>query len=306
MRQKKEWVRVLDEAKRLKIDQFMKSELEKMRANILENYPDNVENRKNNPFLPFEHVEIKKYMALGRSVDSQLGNRMQRIIFYLARLRYGILNVPNIVTIDILDEETRQMECVLYCVDSEIAATEYNRNFDPFKQDVYIDKAFSEQEIKSRLKLKARSTALQSRRETFFVTEESFTYIKSKQEKRIPVDLLVFDGTETGLNRADAFEIKMGGKLDTKNAESNAKEVKSLASLFGFLEGSNAYFATCYGECSLAVKSEVEKQLGEGNILNGKAFWEKVLPEDFAYEQFIEMFTSCFINSGLETALQEL
>lgn len=37
MQQKKEWVRVLDEAKRLKIDQCMKSELEKMRTSMLEN-----------------------------------------------------------------------------------------------------------------------------------------------------------------------------------------------------------------------------------------------------------------------------
>ena len=63
------------------------SELSGLAQNVVANFQGNMTNRENNPFLIFSDANAQKYMALGRSVDSQLGNRMQRIIFFFARMR---------------------------------------------------------------------------------------------------------------------------------------------------------------------------------------------------------------------------
>lgn len=72
---------------KLKLTEFIQKELLSMSENIINNFEDNMRNRENNPFLAFEDEDIKKYMGLGRSVDSQLGNRLQRIIFYISRMQ---------------------------------------------------------------------------------------------------------------------------------------------------------------------------------------------------------------------------
>ena len=92
------------------------SELTGLKENVVSNYEENIDNRKNNPFLLFQTKEINKYMALSRSVDSQLGNRMQRIIFYIARMRYGEECVPNIVEINITNKDAGSIDCILYSV----------------------------------------------------------------------------------------------------------------------------------------------------------------------------------------------
>ena len=111
------------------------------------------------------------------------------------------------------------------------------------------------------------------------------------------------------LKSASAFEIKMGGNLDTKNSKSNANEVADLKRLLGFIPCNLSYFATCYGNCSHAVASEVKAILGEHAILNNSAFWNKVLPEDkeaLDYDEFISIFREAFQSTGLEEKLQKL
>ena len=247
-------------------------------------------------------------MALGRSVDSQLGNRMQRIIFFFARMRYGTQHVPNIVEINITDRSARNIECVLYSVNCDLPTTEQNKGFNPYNQYVYINKNSTEKKIKSVLKIKARSTALNKFTYVFNgVSQEVLDFLVEKNIEVLPVDLLFFDCPTTELNGASAFEIKMGGNLDTKNARSNAEEVKSLSDLFGFLTDHSAYFATCYGECSAAVRSDLEAILGDNTICNNRAFWDKIIPSsDFTYEDFIEVYTEAFRATNLEEQLGDL
>lgn len=284
------------------------SELSGLAQNVVANFQDNMANRENNPFLVFDNNDIKKYMALGRSVDSQLGNRLQRIIFFIARLRYGIEHVPNIVEINITDRAAKNIECVLYSVSCDLEAEHQNRGFNPYRQYVYINKNSTENQIKRALKIKARSNAL-GRHSFMFngISDEAMTFLIDKNGKSLPVDLLFFDCPITALDQANAFEIKMGGNLDTKNAESNAKEVKRLSDLFSFLANHSAYFATCYGECSDAVKSDLEEILGGNTICNNQTFWDKVIPlNGFTYNDFIDVYTQAFSATNLENLLQEL
>ena len=73
-----------------KLFKYMKQELLEMKAKILENFDENMENRKHNVFCSFEDKKIVMYMMLGRSLDSQLGTRLQHIAAFLAREKYGM------------------------------------------------------------------------------------------------------------------------------------------------------------------------------------------------------------------------
>lgn len=289
---------------------FMEQELSAMAANVVSNYANNVANRENNPFLAFSDASIKKYMALARSVDSQLGNRLQRIIFYIARIKYGDIHVPNIVAIDISDESERSVVCTLYSVPFDLPVSERNKDFDPYKQVVYVEKNRTDREIKRDLKIKAQSGNLRKLSFRFEqISADAFQNIRSRGDKRIPVDLLYFDCSDDVLNNANAFEIKMGGNLDTKNAKSNAQEVKELAQLFSFLGANYSYFATCYGTCSASVDSKVKEIMGDGAILNGPDFWGKIIPSaggTFTYDDFIRYFREAFLLSHLEDRLKSL
>ena len=72
------------------LEKYITKELQGLRENVISNFSENIENRKLNPFLCIDNKEIVKYMALGRSLDSQLGNRIQHIILYCTRLKYGM------------------------------------------------------------------------------------------------------------------------------------------------------------------------------------------------------------------------
>lgn len=305
-----EWKRKMTEITRDLLYNKMLSELNGLAQNVVANFQDNMANRENNPFLIFDDTNIKKYMALGRSVDSQLGNRLQRIIFFIARMRYNPEHVPNIVEINITDRAARNIECVLYSVSCDLPVEEQNSGFNPYRQYIYIDTHLSERDIKRSLKIKARSTSLHIERfQIYGIPNDAIDNLLNTKVhgKKLPVDLLFFDCEDGTLDGANAFEIKMGGNLDTKNSESNAEEVKRLSSLFRFLTNYFAYFATCYGECSAAVKSDLEEILGDKTICNNRTFWNKIIPHDkFTYDDFISVYADAFQATGLEESLQNL
>lgn len=288
----------------------IRDELNGLAQNVVANFQDNMANRENNPFLFFDDINIKKYMALGRSVDSQLGNRLQRIIFFIARMRYKTEYVPNIVEINITDRIARNIECVLYSVNCDLPEGEQNKGFNPYRQYIYVDTHLSESDIKRKLKIKVHSTSLHIEKYQFFgITNSAMNNLLNNKvyQKKLPVDLLYFDCPSEILDSVNTFEIKMGGNLDTKNSESNAKEVKRLSDVFSFLINHSAYFATCYGDCSVAVKSDLEEILGNNAICNNRTFWDKIIPHDkFTYDDFISVYENVFREIGLEEILHNL
>ena len=77
---------------------YLLVELTEMSQKIEEKYEDRISN---NPFAPFKTVgsNVVKYMSLGRSFDSQLGGRIQKVCMFMARERFGKENVPNFIYI---------------------------------------------------------------------------------------------------------------------------------------------------------------------------------------------------------------
>lgn len=294
----------------MKIEDFMLTELKAMSDNVRENYKENMENREKNPFLPLQNEDIKKYMALGRSVDSQLGNRIQRIIFFLSRQKFGVLGVPNITVLN-YDEPSGKITVTLFSVPLDIDEEWQNTNFNPFAQYVYIANSLSEKEAKRKLKIKSKCDKLLTAK---IVTDMNSSDAKSElakwKGKNYPVDLLTLSLKEIETNGEKTiedlfvYEIKMGGNLDTKNAPSNADEVLKNKNIFSFISNSHSYFATCYGECSQSVKNAMDEKNCE--LLIPDDFWTKVLPTELTYEDFIDKFKVSFKKSKIESTIKKL
>ena len=288
----------------------MLTELKAMSDSICNNYEKNMGNREKNPFLPLVNKNIKKYMALGRSIDSQLGNRIQRIIFFLSRQKFGVLGVPNITVLN-YDERTARVSVTLYSVPIDVEEKWQNKNFNPFAQYVYIDSNLSDKEAKRKLKLKSICNKLAT---TNIEMDVNSPAAKSEllkwKRKNYPVDLLTLSLKEEGTSEKTiidglfVYEIKMGGNLDTKNAPSNADEVLKNKNMFSFVANSHSYFATCYGECSTSVKNAME--LRKCELLTPDDFWTKVLPVDITFKDFIDKYKVAFKKSKIENAIEKL
>lgn len=297
----------MDETFKAELTEFIVSELNQMAQKIKTNYLPNVENRRKNCFLCLNE-DVQKYMALGRSVDSQLGNRIQRIIFYLTRVKYGINAVPNYTLIN-TDEDIIKVST--YSIPYNLDKSEQNAQFNPFNQYVLFNTPKSEREIKNALKVKASSSSLINKEYSIIdAPAEIINTINSySKHKPIPVDLLYFEIDADNLTSSYAYEIKMGGNLDTKNSQSNANEVKKLKDYFLFLDNSNSYFATCYGNCSEAVRRQIINQVGENSIVENKDFWEKVLPTEekgITYDEFLSIYKDAFESSEILKTINEL
>lgn len=289
------------------IKKFVENELNSLCNNISLNYKKNIEKRKDNPFLPLDD-NIQKYMALGRSMDSQLGNRIQRIIFFLSRYKYGDISVPNFTLIKM---EKDEIILTLYSIPINLEVKYQNKNFNPFIQYVYVNKNLSEEEVKKKLHIKAKYNSLET--QTFkFKIASSTKFKKTYREfnnKCYPVDLILFSisKNENGIsfvNSVNVYEIKMGGNLDTKNAKSNSLEVLKNKKIFDFIENNESSFATCYGKCSDAIKKELNEH--KLDLKKPNDFWNCILPDSLSYNEFIEIYEKAFEDAKIKDTLCEL
>lgn len=289
---------------------FINVQLAEMAENITANFSRIMEARKENPFLIIDE-KINKCMGLGRSTDSQLGNRMQNIVFYAARLNYGDEVVPNIVSIT-FDENANEIKCTCYYVPlSKYADTFQTENGrikqQAYKQTVFINKDITIQTVSKKLGLVDNSqNNIKKYEKTFDVKEkETFEYLKKLQKKKkVEIDLLLFNSV------IETFEIKLGGGLDTKNAPANINEISELKKLFAFSNSNHTYFATCYGNGSEAVAQSFDnskKPFDQNDkILQNTRFWSVVLPNEVPYEDFINIYETAFKKAGINEILKLL
>lgn len=264
---------------------FICSQLDEMVQNVISKHRKNQVNRGNNPFLCFNDLYINAFMGMGRSLNSQLGNRLQKIAFKLAQLKYTTVNVPNLVTLRLYNQW-------LYI------GLSWD---DSFSQKLLI----SQSDIQNLQRLLISQYNIQNYIEVMSVNinVDYFNYLSSLiQNKIIPVDLLfIHQGAFY------SFEIKSGGNLDTKNAAANADEVNRLQRIFSIIPDSKSYFATCYnnmGENANPTGS-IFKLLPQ-RILIGQNFWNSILPNNISYQYFINIYNSAFVNVNVEQRLKDI
>ena len=265
------------------LKQFIEEQLNEMARNVVNKSARNIANRAYNPFSLFDGDE-EKYMAVGRSFDSQLGTRLQKIAFYCARYRYGFLNVPNIVVmrendgrlvVEILSYplDKGMTQCLYWdghAVDYLSASCKYTYNLSPEQFGVYTYEFNN-------------------------VNIDEIRNIIIGQGGKMPMDLFFIDD-----NNAYVYEIKAGGNLDTKNKVENRNEVIRLEKVFSMFGNIKSKFATCYN-------NRGEGNSPDGAILGmldaehkaiGRFFWEEILPlDEMTYEEFIVLYSEAFLNA---------
>lgn len=277
---------------------FISEQLSEMVKSIQDKLEENEIKRKENNFLLFKDEKIRKYMGLGRSFDSQLGNRLQNIAFFSARKRFGLTAVPNIV---ILQYDGEGIHVVLVSYDYK-----YGFNQRVYWEDKSSNTSILDKEIKKKTKYKNEVV-----NELYFKCDnnkvkqiEALFKSKDKKRKGIPIDLVVFENNLDGFIIAHTYEIKAGGNLDTKNAASNAKEVRDLQTIFSFCDKSISKFATCYdssGEGNPV--GSIGNRLTRDEIVIGKEFWKEILEDEVSYEDFIDIYEEAFAEAKVEDIL---
>ncbi len=233
-------------------------------------------------------------MGVGRSLDSQLGTRLQKIAMFAARRKYGKDNVPNVVT---LHDEGEKIKVSMISYPYEYGMS----------QKVY----WTEQPIEELLskdakalfesgEITSRDFSVTSDKETIAAVETEFK-THDRKGNGIPIDLFIWKTTADGRYTAYSYEIKAGGNLDTKNAPSNANEVKRLEKMFSFCDKSKARFATCYdGKGDGTPDGSIGQNLDREQILIGKEFWKEILEPGVSYDDFIEMYKQAYQRAKVE------
>lgn len=280
-----------------RIKNFIAQQIVAMSVNVAENYDLR---EQQNPFQPFSGEnanEITKYMSLGRSFDSQLGNRLQKICMYAARCKYGNTAVPNYIfmkydedkiflwlfsypddfveeygidayktqIIKVVENKEDISQRILKLVEGDIRTK--------FRKDKGI-KQIRESEHKEEV-----AQLLATWKQVFETNIIEYTYdnclpFQNAEENiingEILIDLIYF----VDKDNVFLYEIKASGGLDTKNRGGNANEVIRNEGLLYFIENVNSYFAACYNNCGEYgndIKTEKGVQF-RGNFPNGPMF----------------------------------
>lgn len=285
------------------LEDIMYNLLSELNDNIKRNILDNTENKKYDIFKCFDNEKLIKYMTMGRSFDSQLGNKLQKIAFCVAKMRYGFASVPNYIFIS---EKSDSVE--VKTVSFPLEYKQYNQKI------VWLEE---NEEIKNWLtskQNKIKKSCLISKNYKFAKTYDMKLLKKhfinkdngkknNRKYKALLIDLgIIYD------RKISLFEIKAGGNLDTKNTKSNISEVEVLFEIGKIFPDNSAYFATCYnnrGEGNVPDGSIFAK-IDKDKLLVGSEFWKSILPSNISYDEFIELYRKAFKRSGIERSLENL
>lgn len=286
----------MDNTRREEYIEFMQEQLSEMAKKIKNIFFKNQNKRENNIFLIFSDKNAKKYMGTGRSFDSQLGTRLQKIAMFVARKKYGEESVPNVITLHD-DGDVIKLSTISY------------PNSNGMSQKVYWTTKPAEDLLNKKVRklYDKGSNAVIKKNFAVKSKEKIIKYIKEEFKKRdskgngIPIDLFVLKDTTDDKLLAYSYELKAGGNLDTKNAQSNAEEVKSLNIIFSFCYRSISRFATCYdGKGDSTPDGSIGNRLAREQILIGKEFWVEILEDEVSYDEFIDIYKEAYRLAKVE------
>ena len=203
------------------LQNFISYEIISMKQNILEKFEENMKNRMNNFFCTFNNKKIIMYMMLGRSIDSQLGTKLQHIAMYMARERYGFSMVPNLVVM----YQDKKNICIRTVADpwEKGCQQKIKRAESKEKADALIEKNRKRYIMHNPSSVNSFKIELESDEKVREILD-CIKPSKGKSHDRV-LDLLYFVDEDGKLIEADCFELKSGGNLDTKNSDANIREV---------------------------------------------------------------------------------
>lgn len=275
--------------------EFIQKQLSEMAKTVKKNSSKNQTKRENNIFLIFTDINAKKYMGTGRSFDSQLGTRLQKIAMFISRRKYGAECVPNIIVLH-SDDDSIEVSTISYPLNNGMSQKVYWT--DRPAEDL-LNKTMRKLFDNNSEKICKKTFEVKCKHQTIEKIEKEFEE-RDEKGNGIPIDLFVLQLVDDK-KIAYSYELKAGGNLDTKNAPSNAKEVKSLETIFSFCDESISRFATCYdGKGDRTPDGAIGKHLKRKQILIGKEFWEEILEDGVSYDDFISIYKDSYKLAKVE------
>lgn len=276
------------------IKQIVVEEFSKLTKLIEADFYDNYKRKINNFLLSQMDEKITASMVFVSSFESKSGFAIETCAKRIARLKFGVENVPTIVNPRNLPHNIDSK-----AISGQVVVTDVDTHNGNLRGEIAAFRANNEARGKGKARVDSGVTQ-NSIREKLFPLAEKY---KTASIYTKPVDLAFFDG-----ERWNIMELKAGGDLDSSNAPSNVEKLLTIYVDMG-IEDCNTYFATLYnkdGEGNTWTGA-VKKHLNYPSMfLIGAKFWEKILPDGISFADFSEIYRSALDEIDLNKHINDM
>lgn len=240
-----------------------------------------------NPFLDAITPEINRYSSLTRSLTSKMGNGFQLLARNLAKEKFGVAAVPNIIF-----QKNEKFD--LNDPKPDVKDTLILSKLDPKTINYEANKLihFAKTEPNGKIGTKLFRKELTKSRDLIHKEAKS-------RPHQVQVDLFV-DTPQLGF-----CETESGGELDSSNSKAQPAKL-IMAALASDRLDMTLHFCLAYanrgegkpiagGLKRLFLNSD-ETETGD-SLLVGKEWWETLLPPSTKYEDFLKIFNqTCLLE----------
>lgn len=276
------------------IKNIVTEEFSKLTDTIEKDFSNNYKRKVNNFLLSQMDEKITASMVFVSSFESKSGFAIETCAKRIARLRFGEENVPAIV-----NPRNLQHNIDMNSVNGQIVVTDVDTHNGDLRGAISGFRANNVATGRGKNRVESGVTQ-DSIRENLLPLAEQF---RTNTIQTKPVDLAFFDG-----EKWNVLELKAGGDLDSSNAPSNVEKLLTIYVDMG-IDNCNAYFATLYnkdGEGNTWTGAVKKHMAFPEMFLIGKAFWEKILPENISFEEFEAIYKSALEDINLNKRITKM
>lgn len=262
---------------------------------LIENdFNNNYKKKVNNFLLSQMDKRITANMVFVSSFESKSGFAIETCAKRIARLRFGDENVPKIVNprnlLHNIQPET---------VTGQVVVTDVATNNGNLRGEIAAFRANNEAKGRGKGRIDSGVTN-KSMLEKLRPLSEKY---KTNKIFVKPVDLAFYDGENWNV-----MELKAGGDLDSSNAPSNVEKLLTIYVDMG-IDNCQAFFATLYNKngegCTWT--GAVKKHLHYPSMfLIGSNFWNKILPQDISFNDFIIIYREALQEIDLNSHINNI
>ena len=269
------------------IKQIVFEEFSKLTNQIERDFTKNYLRKANNFMLNQMGESVIASMVFVSSFESKSGFAIEACAKRIARLKFGNENVPSIVNPRNLSHNFEEDK-----IFGQIVVTDVDTNNGNLRGEISAFRANNMARGAGKNRVESGVTQSSIREKLLPLAEKYRTQTLFSK----PVDLAFFDGTDWNI-----MELKAGGDLDSSNAPSNVEKLLTIYVDMG-VDNCKAYFATLYnkdGEGN-AWSGTVKKHMAYPEMfLIGKSLWEKILPNNISFEDFVQIYKEAMGEIGL-------
>jgi hypothetical protein len=276
------------------IKNIVTEEFSKLTDTIEKDFSNNYKRKVNNFLLSQMDEKITASMVFVSSFESKSGFAIETCAKRIARLRFGEENVPAIV-----NPRNLKHDIDMNSVNGQIVVTDVDTHNGDLRGAISGFRANNVATGRGKNRVESGVTQ-DSIRENLLPLAEQF---RTNTIQIKPVDLAFFDG-----EKWNVLELKAGGDLDSSNAPSNVEKLLTIYVDMG-IDNCNAYFATLYnkdGEGNTWTGAVKKHMAFPEMFLIGKAFWEKILPENISFEEFEAIYKSALEDIDLNKRITKM